>query len=177
SSAMPRTRARVVCTLRETMDTLVPTRALTSVDLPAFGAPMRATKPQRVASPAAGAFSAAFPPALSSDILVHRPDPLAQQEGLGRRLLGIALGRAAPLSLRHALDIDADDELGRMVRPGALDELIGGRRQAAPLRPLLQRRLGVAQGAARGVQARREGPLDQRARRGIAPVEEDRADD
>ncbi len=43
ASAMPRTSARVVCTLRETIDTLAPTSALMSVDLPAFGAPISAT--------------------------------------------------------------------------------------------------------------------------------------
>ncbi len=48
SMAMPRTSARVVCTLRETIDTLVPTRLLSRVDLPAFGTPIRATKPARV---------------------------------------------------------------------------------------------------------------------------------
>ncbi len=46
--AMPRTIERVVCTLWLTMETLVPTSRLTSVDLPALGAPIRATKPQRV---------------------------------------------------------------------------------------------------------------------------------
>ena len=47
SITMPRISARVVCTLRETMVTLEPTSALTSVDLPTFGAPISATKPQR----------------------------------------------------------------------------------------------------------------------------------
>ena len=55
STAMPRTGIRVVCTLRLTMLTLAPTRVLTSVDLPAFGAPMTAMKPQRVSG--AGAWS------------------------------------------------------------------------------------------------------------------------
>ena len=45
---MPRISARVVCTFFETMVTLEPTSALTSVDLPTFGAPISATKPQRV---------------------------------------------------------------------------------------------------------------------------------
>ena len=49
SITMPRISARVVCTLRETMVTLEPTSALTSVDLPTLGAPISATKPQRVA--------------------------------------------------------------------------------------------------------------------------------
>jgi hypothetical protein len=43
SIAMPRTRARVVCTFGETIDTFAPTRRLSRVDLPAFGAPTRAT--------------------------------------------------------------------------------------------------------------------------------------
>ncbi len=46
--AMPRTMARVVCTLWVTIDTLAPTSWLTSVDLPALGAPISATKPERV---------------------------------------------------------------------------------------------------------------------------------
>ncbi len=45
SMKMPRTSARVVCTLRETIETLVPTRWFRSVDLPAFGTPISATKP------------------------------------------------------------------------------------------------------------------------------------
>ena len=53
SITMPRIRARVVCTLRETMVTLEPTSALTSVDLPTLGAPISATKPQRVSPDAA----------------------------------------------------------------------------------------------------------------------------
>src|SRR5207344_2225956 len=53
SITMPRISAGVVCTLRETMVTLEPTSALTSVDLPTLGAPIRATKPQAVADGAA----------------------------------------------------------------------------------------------------------------------------
>ena len=45
---MPIIRARVVCALGLTIATFWPTRALTSVDLPAFGAPITATKPARV---------------------------------------------------------------------------------------------------------------------------------
>ena len=47
-TVMPRIRRRVVCTLGETMDTLVPTRRFSRVDLPTFGAPRMAMKPQRV---------------------------------------------------------------------------------------------------------------------------------
>ena len=49
-TAMPRMSARVVCTLCETIVTLEPTSVLSRVDLPALGAPIRATKPQRVLS-------------------------------------------------------------------------------------------------------------------------------
>ena len=45
--AMPRIRVRVVCTLWVTIDTLAPTILLIRVDLPAFGSPIRATKPAR----------------------------------------------------------------------------------------------------------------------------------
>ena len=46
--AMPISRARVVCALALTIATFCPTSALTSVDLPALGAPITATKPARV---------------------------------------------------------------------------------------------------------------------------------
>ena len=46
---MPRTGMRVVCTLWLTIETLLRTSALISVDLPALGAPISATNPQRVA--------------------------------------------------------------------------------------------------------------------------------
>ena len=45
--AIPRTGKRVVCTFWVTMETLDPVSRLTSVDLPAFGAPMMAAKPAR----------------------------------------------------------------------------------------------------------------------------------
>ena len=52
--ATPRIARRVVCGLSETIATLRPTIALTSVDLPTFGRPASATKPRRgVTSPAA----------------------------------------------------------------------------------------------------------------------------
>ena len=47
SMAMPISRARVVCALALTIATFCPTSALTSVDLPALGAPITATNPQR----------------------------------------------------------------------------------------------------------------------------------
>ena len=47
SIAMPISRARVVCAFGLTIATFWPTSALTSVDLPALGAPITATKPAR----------------------------------------------------------------------------------------------------------------------------------
>lgn len=55
--AMPRMTARVVCTLWLTIDTLAPTKRLTSVDLPALVGPIKATKPDRV-----GVLTVASPP-------------------------------------------------------------------------------------------------------------------
>src|SRR5919106_4494509 len=46
-TVMPRTRRRVVWTLAVTIETLVPTSRLSSVDLPTLGAPRIAMKPQR----------------------------------------------------------------------------------------------------------------------------------
>src|SRR5579871_1782400 len=54
SIAMPRMTVRVVCTLGLTIVTLLPTIALTRVDLPTLGAPMTATKPQRCSAASSG---------------------------------------------------------------------------------------------------------------------------
>src|ERR1700751_2748093 len=48
SIAIPSNRVRVVCGFGVTMASLRPTRRLSKVDLPAFGAPIRATWPHRV---------------------------------------------------------------------------------------------------------------------------------
>src|SRR6516164_10024056 len=48
SIAIPSSRVRVVCGLGVTIASLRPTRRLSSVDLPAFGAPISATWPHRV---------------------------------------------------------------------------------------------------------------------------------
>src|SRR5271166_1563002 len=47
SNAIPSSRVRVVCGLGVTMASLRPTSRLSSVDLPAFGAPISATWPHR----------------------------------------------------------------------------------------------------------------------------------
>ncbi len=90
SIAMPRTSARVVCTLGLTIVTLPPTSALTSVDLPTLGAPITATKPHRVGSSAPGSCA----PSAASAIGGHRSDALAGQQRRSGGLFGRALGAA-----------------------------------------------------------------------------------
>src|SRR5262249_36578006 len=124
SMAMPRRSVRVVCTLCDTIVTLVPTSALISVDLPTLGAPISAMKPQRRL--------------WSSAIAAVRLDPLLRQHGGGRRLLGRALRASDAFGGGVAGQLDGDAELGAMIGTLALDLPIGGRRQAAPLRPFLQ---------------------------------------
>src|SRR5580693_5868946 len=97
SITMPRISARVVCTLRETMVTLEPTSALTSVDLPTLGAPISATKPQRVATGAAA-------PAGSS-IIAAAGDAFARNHHRGRIFLGGALAAADAFGRRQPRQI------------------------------------------------------------------------
>src|SRR5690606_32288445 len=130
---------RVVCTLREVIVTLAPTRALTSVDLPALGAPMMAITPQRRA-PAASASGAASPGAalgLSANLaLLHHTFPLQHRGGGG--LLGGPL--RGPLATRGGLAPDAHlgGEARRMVGAGTLHLDIARQREPLPLRPFLE---------------------------------------
>src|SRR5215472_5030910 len=140
--AMPRIKARVVCTLRETIVTFEPTSALTSVDLPTLGAPIWATKPHRVAA-------GAGEPARSLSVIAAAGDTFALDHHGGRDLLGGALAAADPLGRRQPRQIHGDAELRVVMRPGAFDLAIDRRRQALALRPFLQHRLGIAQGPAR----------------------------
>ena len=122
--AMPRMRARVVWTLWVTMETLAPTMRFSSVDLPAFGSPIRATRPQRVGASVMG-------------FLQER------EERLGGLLLGGAFrGRAAAggVTVREA-GLDGEDR--RVVRAFAVEIGVVGRGHAAGLRPFLERGLGV----------------------------------
>src|SRR3954452_12294104 len=134
SITMPRISARVVCTLRETMVTLEPTRALTSVDLPTLGAPISATKPQRVLAVGSTVIAAADAFALDHD-------------ACGDLLRG-TLAAAHPFGRRQSRQVDGDAELRIVMRPGAFDLAIDRGRQALALRPFLQDGLGIAQGLA-----------------------------
>src|SRR5438132_2856646 len=165
STTMPRISARVVCTLRETIETFSPTSALTSVDFPTLGAPIRATKPQRVAGGAV-AVSSTF--IFAADFAgEHR-----QRRVLFRRAL-VAADALRRLQPRQG---DGDAEVRIVMRPGALDLAIDRGRQRLRLRPFLQRGLGVAHRAA--VLEHPLGPvaLDESGSRRIAAIEIDRAD-
>src|SRR5262249_48347157 len=107
SIAMPRIRARVVCTLRDTMVTLEPTNALTRVDLPTLGAPIRATKPQRV-------------PALGSSVMLAAGNAFAFDHHGCRDFLRRALAAADAFGGRQPRQIDCDAELRIVMWPGAL---------------------------------------------------------
>src|SRR6516164_1581817 len=168
SIAMPRIRARVVCTLRETMVTLEPTSALTRVDLPTFGAPIRATKPQRVAG--------AGESARSLSVIAAAADAFALDHHGGRDLLGGALAAADPLGRRQPRQVDGDTELRIVMRPGALDLAIDRRRQALALRPFLQHGLGIAQRPPRPLHALRPIARDELGRGRIAAIEKHCAD-
>src|SRR5256885_3898965 len=167
SITMPRIRARVVCTLRETMVTLEPTSALTSVDLPTLGAPISATKPQAVSLGA---------PGVGSTVIAAAADAFAFDHHGGRDLLGGALGAADTLGGHKARQIDSDAELRVVMRPGALDLAIDRRRQSLALGPFLQHRLGIAQRPARLAHPLQPVALDELRRRRIAAVEIDRPD-
>src|SRR4029077_7032236 len=90
--AIPRSSARVVCTLGVTMATLLPTSALSSVDLPALGAPISEIKPQRVGV----SILASWP---GSGIGAIQPHALAHQHGGRGGLPRSALRRPQTLDL------------------------------------------------------------------------------
>src|SRR5437868_11898912 len=162
SITMPRISARVVCTLRETIVTLEPTSALTRVDLPTFGAPISATKPQLVA---AGAGSAE-----DSIVIACAADAFSfDHHGCGD-LFGRTLGAAETFRGRKARQVDGDAELRIVMRSGALDLAIDRRRQSLALGPLLQHRLRVAQRPPRLAHALQPVALDELRRSSITAV-------
>src|ERR1700728_4560490 len=141
SMAMPRTSVRVVCTLGDTIETLAPTTALSSVDFPTFGAPIRATKPQRVG---ASAVSAIEPFGFDALARHHR--------GRGG-LVGRALGASGAFGGGEIGKLHGDAELRVVIRTGARDLAIGGGRQAARLRPFLEHGFWIALRLRLGLQA------------------------
>src|SRR5262245_23501831 len=120
---MPRMRWRVVCGFGDTMLTGCSTSALSSVDLPTFGRPASAAKPQRNDSSAIGD---------------------AFQQAARRLLLGV-LATVALAALRetHLLHLGTHGEM-LLVRLSfdALDR-VARSRQATRLEELLESRLRI----------------------------------
>src|SRR5580704_10674683 len=164
SIAMPRMSARVVCTLGVTIEILLPTSALSSVDLPAFGAPISATKPQLVACAAVSAIGA------------FGFDTFARHHGGGGGLLGRALGAAQAFGGSKLRQMHSDAKFRIMVRTGALNLAVSRRRQAARLRPFLQHGFGIAQRLRGGAHTLLPQSPDQRFRGGKAAVQIDSTD-
>src|SRR5262245_3524473 len=162
---MPRTGPRVVWALCVTIETFAPTSALISVDLPLFGAPISATKPQRVA-----VLSPGLPPSLA--ILARLPNPFAQEHGKCCRLLGFALVRPLPALGRDAFDLHLGGEAGRVVGTFAGDLKIARQRQPAALRPFLQHGFRVGGGRLDGVELRLPSRPHHALRRLIAGIGE-----
>src|SRR5215813_6774448 len=107
------------------MLTFEPTNALSSVDLPALGAPIRATKPQCVW------LSCAF----GSAIELVRRHADTREHGGGGGLFGGAFGISQSFGRRPIRQYDGNPELRIVVRAGPGKLTIGRRRQAARLRP------------------------------------------
>src|SRR5665811_1979544 len=125
ASTRPRTGPRVVWALWVTIDTLAPTRALVRVDLPLLGAPIRATKPQRVFS-------------LAVSVIGSRPPhAFAHEHGESSRLLGFPLVRALASLCFDAFHLHLRRKPWRMVRPFAGDLHVTGQRELLALRPFL----------------------------------------
>src|SRR5215471_7838683 len=128
--AMPRISARVVCTLRETIVTLEPTSALTSVDFPTLGAPISATKPQAVS-----ALVSVLTLVLALSVIAAAGDAFALDHHACRDLLGRALAAADALGRFQPRQVDGDAKLRVVMRAGALGPAVDRRRHALPLRP------------------------------------------
>src|SRR5690348_5438300 len=168
SMTMPRISARVVCTLDETIVTLEPTSALTKVDLPTLGAPISATKPQRLAG------DAVTPEA--SSVIAAAADALARNHHGGGDLLGRALAATDTFGGRQTRQIHGDAKLRIVMRPGTLNLAINRCRQTLALGPFLQHCLGIAQRPPRFAHPLGPVALDELHRRGMTTVEIDRPD-
>ena len=95
----PRTCVRVVCGLSETMLTLCPQMALSSVDLPTLGRPTSVTKPERIAAHGAGASAVRSRPAAGVDrapALMRRPSTCSAAKRVAVDLDALALGGTWP---------------------------------------------------------------------------------
>src|SRR5690625_987773 len=127
SIAMPRMRLRVVCTLCVTIEIFAPTMAFISVDLPAFGSPISATKPQRVAS---------------SAMSLSRTGQFLQKGG-SCLLFGQFFRARLAARTFSGLERSLDSEERRVIGAGLREQAVGGRCKPPRLRPFLRARLGI----------------------------------
>ena len=166
SVAMPRTGARVVCTLCETIATLAPTRELTSVDLPALGAPITATKPQRR--------FASFSARHSWTAAPRTPSRSSSARAAACSAARLEAPFAAGRRLAHNAYLGG--EVRCVIGAVALDLDVLRQRQPVALRPFLQRRFGIGLSRRLRLPGRaRPEPAHAGARRGEASIDEDRA--
>src|SRR3954453_24167986 len=123
--ATPRIARRVVCGLSETIAILRPTSALTSVDLPTFGRPASATKPERVVI--ARPKSQEPAPAGSRTCREATRSSPAQQLALQREHLAVVGLVIHPREVQRAVDdglaqvgrvLRRDDDVAELPRPG-----------------------------------------------------------
>src|SRR3954453_4384383 len=167
SITMPRISARVVWTFRETIVTLEPTSAFTRVDLPTLGAPISATKPQRVSR-------AAWPEV--SSVIAAATDAFARDHHRCRDLFGGTLAAADSFGRLQPRQIHRDSKLRVMVRSGPLHFAIDRCWQSFSLRPFLEHRLGIAQRPTRLAHPLGPVALDKLRCRGVTAVEKNRTD-
>src|SRR5205814_8753668 len=112
---------------RASIVTLEPTSALTSVGLPTLGAPISATKPQRVV-----AFAVASP---GSSIIAGAADAFALNHHGRREFFSSALAAANAFGGCQARQFHGHPKLRVVMRPGAFDLAIDRRRQTFSLGP------------------------------------------
>ena len=167
-NAMPRTRARVVCTLRETNRDL---GADGLVDEGGFAGVRHADEGDEAAPCLGDRFAHVGSPLE----MRSRPEDTFALEKDGRgRLFGDPLGRPHPLGVRMRVDRDGDEEYGRMIRPVTTDEPIDRHGEALGLCPFLQ---GSSWGGrARGGPGMRHLRRRTRARRAPLPAPVHRRD-
>src|SRR5215475_5738473 len=130
--AIPRIRARVVCTFCEMMLTFEPTKALSKVDFPALGAPIRATKPHFVL------LSCALSCAFGSAIKLVRRHTDTRKHGGGGGLFGSAFGISQTFGRRPVRQYNGNTEFRIVMRTRPRKFAIGRCRQTARLCPFLQ---------------------------------------
>src|SRR5690349_3721829 len=140
SVAMPSTRVRVVCTRGDTIEILAPIMVFSSVDLPALGAPTKATKPQRGFS-GSGAGTASGCVAVKGGRVSSLIDLCSNAAQHFHRRGFLRRPFRSPLPDRRLLPLEVEFDLedGAVVRAGLSQGFVYRQGQAPALRPFLQR--------------------------------------